>query len=90
MKNAPRRSRQKAKPRSSYHLKGKTRQIYDSTPLHKGKVARSTNENGVRAGSAREGLPVNRSTSSTFYRRISHIGLNPAALAALYDKKDNQ
>ena len=59
MKNAPRRSRQKSK-RSSYHMKGKTRQKYDSTPLHKGEVA----------GSEREGLPVNRQTLHTFYNRL--------------------
>lgn len=76
MKNAPRRARQKSKPRSSYHLKGKTRQHYDSTPLHKGEVA----------GSDREGLSVNRSILTTFYRRIGRSGLNPRALATLYEQ----
>ena len=76
MKNAPRRSRQKSKSRSAYHMKGKTRQNYDSTPLHKGKVA----------GSEHEGLSVNRTTLRSFYNRIGHRGLNPSALASLYDR----
>ena len=75
MKNSPRQSRQKSKSRSQYHMKGKIRQPYDSTPLHKGEVT----------GSEREGLPVNRSTLRTFYNRISSRGLNPTALSILYD-----
>ena len=78
MKNAPRRSHQKAKKRSSYHTKDKTRQHYYSTPLHKGEVA----------GSEREGLPVNQSTLRTFYNRIGHRGLNLHALALLYDNEE--
>ncbi len=74
-KNAPRRARQKAKPRSNYHLKGKTRQKYDATPLHKGEVS----------GSEREGLSVTRGTLQTFYTRIGRRGLNTRALALLYD-----
>ena len=63
MKNAPRRSRQKTKSRPTYCMKGKTRQQYDSTPLHKGEVT----------GSDREGLSVNKRTLlPTFYRRIGH------------------
>ena len=75
MKNAPRRSRQKTKQRSSYQERGKTRQKYDSTPLHKGDVA----------GSEREGLSVTRGTLRTFYARVGRRGLNPRALALLYD-----
>ena len=62
MKNAPKRSRQKTKSRSTYHMKGKTRQQYDSTPLHKGEVTESDHE----------GLLVNKRTLTTFYRRIGH------------------
>ena len=76
MKNAPRRTRQKAKSRSSYHTKGKTQQKYDSTPLHKGDMA----------GSDREGLSVTHGTLRTFYNRIGRRGLNPRALATLYDQ----
>ena len=76
MKNAPRRMKQKVKPRSAYHVKGKTRQKYDTTPLHKGDVA----------GSEREGLSVNRATLATFYTRVGRRGLNPHALALLYDR----
>ena len=78
MKNSPRRSQQKSKSRSSYHMKGKIRQPYDSTPLHKGEVT----------GSEREGLSINRTTLHTFYNRIGSLDLNPTALAALYDKQE--
>ena len=77
MKNAPRRMKQKSKPRSSYHMKGKTRQKYDSTPLHKGEVA----------GSDREGVPVSPGTLRTFYNRVGRRGLNPQALALLYNDR---